>query len=377
MITGDDYRYMAQALRLAERGLYTTTPNPRVGCVLVRNTEVVGAGWHEIAGGPHAEVNALSQARKRARGATAYITLEPCCHHGRTPPCVDALIRAGVKRVVVATVDPNPQVAGAGIEQLRKAGIDVAPGVLEEQAAALNPGFFRRMRDGRPHVRCKMAMSLDGRTATASGASKWITSAEARRDVQHMRARSCAIMTGIGTVLSDDPALTVRWEELKDGRGSGNPGNWMRQPLRVVVDTGLRLPLQARLLREDGATLVATAAAGSERVKALEFAGATVACLPKSGDRVDLPEVLRYLARNNVNEILLEAGAELAGAMAQAGLVDEFVIYLSPQLMGDQARGLFHLPELQTMQDNIQLAIRDIRAVGADWRITALPVTEN
>lgn len=368
---------MARALRLARRGLCTTDPNPRVGCVLVRDGEIVGEGWHERAGGPHAEVHALVQAGERARGATAYVTLEPCCHHGRTPPCADALVAAGVTRVVAAMVDPNPKVGGEGLARLVAAGIAVESGVMQAEAEALNPGFVMRMRQGRPFVRCKLAMSLDGRTAMANGESKWITSEAARHDVHHLRARSSAIMTGIGTVLADDPALTVRL----DGEG-------VRQPLRVVLDTHLRTPPQARLLDAPGHALIVTASRNQVLHDGLARDTVTVVTLPETAPAhpalaalvhpwtsqmqgIDLPALMRHLAAQEINEVLLEAGATLNGAMLRAGLIDELIIYMAPHLMGDAARGLFHLPGLVGMEQRIKLEILDIRAVGKDWRITA------
>lgn len=367
-----DHEFMARALRLAERGLYTTMPNPRVGCVLVRDAQVVGEGAHERAGEPHAEVHALTAAGDRARGSTAYVTLEPCSHHGRTGPCADALIKAGVRRVVVAMTDPNPQVSGAGATRLRAAGVEVTIGLLQQQAEALNPGFIRRMRDGRPWVRCKMAMSLDGRTAKASGASRWITGEAARRDVQRWRARSCAIMTGVGTVLSDDPRLTVRWQDLAadDGLPARAPD---RQPLRVVVDTTLRTPASARLLAEPGTTLIATGSEDTATHAVMARSGARIAVFPLIDGQVDIDEMLRYLARHGINEVLLEAGATLAGAMVRRGLVDEWVIYVAPTLMGSDARPLVTLAGLDAMADNLALRIRDIRPIGDDWRIIALP----
>ncbi len=354
---------MARALRLAERGLFTTDPNPRVGCVVVSDGRVVGEGWHERAGSPHAEVHALQQAGSAAAGATAYITLEPCSHHGRTPPCADALIASGVSRAVVAMQDPNPQVAGQGLQALRDAGIEVADGLLEQEAELLNPGFVMRMRRGRPWVRCKLAMSLDGRTAMASGESQWITGPAAREDVHRLRARSSAIMTGIGTVLADDPSLTARL--------AGHDGATLLQPLRVVIDSGLRLPPAARLLQQPGETLVVTALEDATGEAALVRPGVSVVTLPTHGARPDLAAVMQYLARLEVNELHLEAGARLSGAMLDAGLVDELVIYMAPHLMGDTARGLFHLPGLEKMAQRIRLQLRDIRAVGEDWRITA------
>jgi diaminohydroxyphosphoribosylaminopyrimidine deaminase / 5-amino-6-(5-phosphoribosylamino)uracil reductase len=366
MTAVDDYSYMARAVRLAQHGLYTTDPNPRVGCVLVRDGEVVGEGWHERAGEPHAEVHALGRAGERARGATAYVTLEPCCHHGRTPPCSRALIDAGVARVVAAMEDPNPRVAGQGLAELASAGIPVQSGVLQEQAEALNPGFIRRMRTGRPFVRCKLAMSLDGRTAMASGESKWITADAARQDVHRLRARSSAIMTGIGTVLADDPSLTVRLDERAAGGGS-------RQPLRVVLDPHLSMPPTARMLSLAGDTLVFTACNEPALQRRLEGAGARVVVLADGPDAVDLTRALEYLGAEQINEVLLETGAVLSGAMLRAGLIDELVVYMAPHLMGDGARGLFHMPGLDAMDQRLDVEIRDLRAVGTDWRITATP----
>ena len=363
MFTSDDYRYMARALQLAERGLYTTDPNPRVGCVLVRDGGVVGEGWHERAGEPHAEAHALRAAGERARGATAYVTLEPCCHHGRTPPCSEALIAAGVTRVVVAMQDPNPRVAGNGLAQLQAAGIATASGLLAAEAGALNPGFAMRMRHGRPYVRCKLAMSLDGRTAMAGGESKWITGEHARADVQRLRARSSAIVTGIGTVLADDPALTARL-----------PEGVTRQPLRVVLDHALRTPPRARLLRAPGATLIVGTRQDTAPREALLAAGAEIVLLHAPQGRMALAEVLEVLAAREINEVLLECGATLAGAFLHSGLIDELVIYMAPALMGDGARGLFHLPGLERMDQKLALDVRDIRKVGVDWRITAVPL---
>nr|WP_255416752.1 bifunctional diaminohydroxyphosphoribosylaminopyrimidine deaminase/5-amino-6-(5-phosphoribosylamino)uracil reductase RibD [Thiohalobacter thiocyanaticus] len=359
----DDIRFMSRALQLARRGLYTTDPNPRVGCVVVRDGRIVGEGWHERAGGPHAEVHALRAAGERARGATAYVTLEPCSHHGRTPPCSEALIEAGVGRVVAGMEDPNPRVAGQGLARLEASGIATEAGVLAAESAALNPGFIQRMRSGRPFVRCKLAMSLDGRTALASGESQWITGPAARADVHRLRARSSAILTGSGTLLGDDPSLTARIEGLD--------GSAVLQPLRVVLDTRLVTPPSAKLLALPGHTLVLTGSDDSGRRRALEAAGAEVAVLPVRDDRLDPVDVLTLLGQREINEVMLEAGPTLAGAVLRAGLVDELVIYLAPHLLGDQARGLFHLPGLDTMADRVALTIEDIRAVGPDWRIRA------
>lgn len=355
-------RHMARALALARRGLYTTDPNPRVGCVIVKEGRVVGEGWHVRAGEAHAEVIALAAAGEAARGADVYLTLEPCAHHGKTPPCVDALIAAGVGRVIAAMRDPNPRVNGGGFARLERAGIGWSVGLMEEQACALNPGFLRRMTQGRPYVRIKLAASLDGRTALASGESRWITGEAARTDVQRLRARSSAILTGVETVLADDPALTVRAFDIG------------RQPLRVVLDSRLRMPAQAQMLRLPGKTIVLTAEADRARHSALVQAGADVVVAPAdSAGHVDLAGALAHLAGREVNEVLVEAGATLCGRLMAAGLADELVLYLAPHLLGDGARGLFHLPGIVRMPDRIALDIVDVRAVGADWRVTARP----
>ena len=362
MLSGDDASYMARALRLAERGLLTTTPNPRVGCVLVNEGLVVGEGWHAVAGQPHAEINALQQAGSQAAGATAYVTLEPCCHQGRTPPCTEALIAAGVTRVVAAMEDPNPQVAGKGLAALRAAGIDTTAGVLNEAAEQLNAGFVMRMRQGRPRVRCKLAMSLDGRTAMASGESQWITGTAARVDVQQLRARSDAIMTGIGTVLADDPSLTVRLDDMGDG---------FRQPLRIILDSYLRTPPDAKMLELPGETLIISGAVDADNEARLTRTGIRIVTLPMQDGQLDLVAVLQYLGTLQINELHLEAGATLCGALLQVGLIDELVIYMASHLMGDAARGLFALPGLEQMAQRIKLSISDVRAVGDDWRMTA------
>lgn len=358
--SADDHRYMARALQLAERGLYTTDPNPRVGCVLVREERIVGEGWHQRAGGPHAEVHALQAAGDQARGSTAYVTLEPCCHHGRTPPCSEALIQAGVSRVVAAIRDPHSQVNGGGLRQLQEAGITVQSGLLEAQARRLNPGFIRRMQRGRPWVRLKLAMSLDGRTAMASGESQWITGAAARQDVQQWRARSSAILTGVGTVLADDPSMTVRLEQTE------------RQPLRVIIDTNLSTPPGAKILQQPGQTVIVTCSEEEAAWEALQQAGAEIIAVPQDAhNNVDLAAVLDQLGEREINELHVETGATLAGALMQAGLVDELIVYMAPTLLGDAARGLFHLPGIETMDDRLPLQIKDIRAIGDDWRITA------
>ena len=358
-----DVRHMAEAIGLARRGLCTTAPNPRVGCVIAHGERVIARGFHRRAGQAHAEVEALRTAREAVRGATAYVTLEPCSHHGRTPPCAEALIEAGVARVVAASPDPNPLVAGSGLERLRAAGVVVESGILEREAVALNPGFFKRMRTGMPWVRVKLAMSLDGRTAMADGSSKWITGEAARADVQRLRAQSCAIVTGVGTVLHDDPRLDVRI-----AAHDGAPPE--RQPLRVVVDSQLRMPPSARVIGEAGDTLVVTAGRDAAREQALVDAGVTVLHLPGVDGRVDLRALLAHLAVAQCNEVLIEAGATLAGAALRAGLVDELVVYMAPVLMGSAARPLLDL-RFAAMDEKLGLQITDVTAVGSDWRITA------
>jgi diaminohydroxyphosphoribosylaminopyrimidine deaminase/5-amino-6-(5-phosphoribosylamino)uracil reductase len=359
-----DYTFMSRAIQLADRGLFTTDPNPRVGCVIVANEKIVGEGWHKVAGGPHAEINALRASGDKARGATAYVSLEPCCHYGKTGPCADALIESGVARVVAAMLDPSDKVAGKGIERLQQHGIQVQYGLLQARAEALNPGFIKRVSLGRPWVRCKMAMTLDGRTAAASGESQWISDEPARLDVQRLRARSSAILSGINTVLADDPSLNVRIPA----------GETVRQPLRVVVDSQLKFPPEARMLALPGETVVVTVNGIKEDRQQLQKAGATVVVSSKSvDDRVDLEALLGYLAHREVNEVLLECGPTLSGAMIEAGLVDEFVFYVAPHLLGSRGRGLFHLPSLHSLQDRVTLSIADIRQVGPDLRITALP----
>ena len=362
---GEDRILMAEAIRLAALGLYSTTPNPRVGCVVARDGAIIASGYHRRAGGAHAEIDALAGGGRGLAASTVYVTLEPCSHHGRTPPCTDALIEAAVARVVVACQDPNPLVAGEGIRRLRKAGVRVEQGVLEPQSRALNPGFFKRMQTGMPWVRCKLAMSVDGRTAMASGDSKWITGEAARHDVQRLRARSCAVLSGIDTVLQDDPRLDVRVDPL-DGLTVG------RQPVRVIVDSKLRMPVTARLLGAPGEVIIASAIRDQAREQALAAVGVSVVYLPGENARVDLAALLAHLASVQCNEILIEAGATLAGAALDAGMFDELVIYMAPLLMGNTARPLLELP-IAAMDQARALKIRDIRAIGADWRITAVP----
>lgn len=365
---------MSRALQLAARGLYTTDPNPRVGCVIVQGDTVVGEGFHWRAGEPHAEVHALREAGEQARGATVYVTLEPCSHHGRTGPCAEALVAAQPARVVVAMQDPNPKVAGNGIARLRAAGIAVDVGVLESEARALNPGFISRMTRGRPWVRVKLGASLDGRTAMASGESKWITGPEAREDVQRLRARSAAILTGIGTVLADNPSLNVRPETWQYGTYDHD---WVRQPLRVLVDRELRVMPEAALFGPGGEVLVVAedrvlaSPAGGKRAEALRSRGVEVIGLPAAGNGIDLAALLAELGVREVNELLVEAGARLSGAVVAAGLADELVLYTAPVLMGSDARPLLDLP-IAAMAGKVPLVLQDVRRVGPDIRMVAL-----
>jgi diaminohydroxyphosphoribosylaminopyrimidine deaminase/5-amino-6-(5-phosphoribosylamino)uracil reductase len=361
LFTEQDYVHMAHALQLAERGLYTTSPNPRVGCVVVKDNSVVGQGWHARAGEPHAEIHALLEAGGKARGATVYVTLEPCSHHGRTPPCADALAEAGVARVVAAMTDPNPQVSGSGLARLHAAGIHTDSGLLEAEARELNEGFIKRMVYGHPLVRIKTASSLDGKTALSSGLSKWITGEAARSDVHRLRARSCAILTGIGTIRADDPQLNVR--------GIDTP----RQPLKVIVDSQLRTLPTARILAE-GKALIVCAEPDAKKAAALEAAGAAILCLPQADGLVDLNALLSRLAQMGINEVLTEAGPTLNGALLAGALADEWVQYVAPVLLGDAARGLFRLPEPAGMEQRLTWRLMDTRQLGSDLRLTWRPV---
>lgn len=372
MFSALDHQYMSRALQLAAQGLYTTSPNPRVGCVIVNALQniVIGEGAHLKAGQPHAEVFALRQAGEAARDATLYVTLEPCNHHGKTPPCVDALIQARVSRVVVAMQDPNPLVAGQGVASLRAQGITVEVGLMEAEANTLNPGFIKRMTYGMPYVRSKIAASLDGKTALNNGASQWITGEPARLDVQHWRAQSCAILTGVGSVIADNPSLNVRLEGAA------------RQPLRVIVDRDLQTPVGAKMLSLAGDTLIAYAHDKDNRLGALSHVGAVLLQVPaeKNSDkksRVDLSALLKALAQRGVNEILLEAGQGLNGAFLQAGLIDEFIFYYAPKLMGADAKGMFAINEFTHMQQTIDLQITDIRQFGQDIRLRAKPIYQS
>ena len=370
-----DVEYMQHAIRLASKGIYTTDPNPSVGCVIVKDGEIVGEGWHQRAGEGHAEVNALKQAGDKAKGADVFVTLEPCSHTGKTPPCADALITAGVKRVVAAMTDPNPLVSGTGLKKLSDAGIDVESGLLEAQARALNPGFIKRMESGRPFVRVKMAMSLDGRTAMASGESKWISGEASRVDVQRLRAQSSAILTGIGTVLADDPSMNVRLSASELGIDEA----LFRQPKRIVLDSQLKMPSQAKIFSVEGDSaggecIVYTAVDADADVDTNADRPYKVEQINAKDGRLDLNHVMKDLAGKQVNLVHVEAGSVLCGALLKNDLVDEIILYMAPHIMGDATKGLFHLPGLEEMKDRIELEIKDVRSVGRDIRITAKPI---
>ncbi|HQR21248.1 MAG TPA: bifunctional diaminohydroxyphosphoribosylaminopyrimidine deaminase/5-amino-6-(5-phosphoribosylamino)uracil reductase RibD [Burkholderiaceae bacterium] len=356
-----DREFMARALVLAMRSMNDAAPNPRVGCVIVRDGRVLGEGWTQAPGSNHAEIEALLDARRNghdARGATVYVSLEPCSHFGRTPPCATALIEAHVGRVIAAVEDPNPLVAGGGLEMLRSAGIDVRCGLLEQEAAEANVGFFSRMRRKRPWVRMKIAASLDGKTALGNGVSKWITSEESRRDGHAWRARSCVVLTGIGTVQADDPEMNVRLVETA------------RQPLRVLVDSRLDVDPGARIFKAEGKVLVATVSADAQRIAALQGVGAEVVTLPDARGKVDLAALMQELARRQVNEVHVEAGFRLNGSLVKAGVVDELLVYLAPMLIGE-AQGMVHLPELSDLAQAQRLQFREVTTVGDDVRILA------
>ncbi len=358
-----EHSYMAHALRLAGKGLGTTDPNPTVGCVLVNDERIVGEGWTSPAGGPHAERVALAAAGRAARGATVYVTLEPCNHRGRTGPCAAALLEAGVRRVVCATLDPNPLIHGAA--ELRDAGVTVDCGLLEHAAQKINRGYLSRMTRRRPWVRGKIAASLDGRTALQNGASQWITGPAARKDVHRWRARSSAVLTGVGTMLADDPALTAR---LDDAAGE------VLQPMRVIVDSKLSTPTTAKTLKLPGDVVIFTAKADGDAQRALVAAGARIEKVDAQ-PRCDLTQVLQRLAELEINDVWLEAGPTLTGALLERGLIDELVMYIAPQILGDTARGMFTITTLSQLDERIELSIDDVRMVGTDLRVSARPST--
>ncbi|MGR5064328.1 bifunctional diaminohydroxyphosphoribosylaminopyrimidine deaminase/5-amino-6-(5-phosphoribosylamino)uracil reductase RibD [Photobacterium sp. DNB22_13_2] len=366
MFSSIDHAMMLRAITLAKNGQYTTTPNPNVGCVIAHGDEIVGEGYHYRAGEPHAEVYALRAADVKAKGATAYVTLEPCSHYGRTPPCAEALVKAGVKRVVCAMVDPNPKVAGRGIAMLQQAGIEVLTGLLEQDAEALNAGFIKVMKTGLPYIQLKLAASLDGRTALANGESKWITGPAARADVQRYRAKAGAILSTSATVLADDPSLNVRWQELGESVQRAYPLAELRQPVRVVIDSQNRVTPQHRLVSLPGKTVLARKQADTQ-----QWPQDVEQLVIKEGEGVDLPALMAELAKSNINHIWVEAGAGLAGGLLQAGLVDELILYQAPKLMGSDSRGLVDLNGLVAMDQVPELSVTDVRMVGGDIRITS------
>jgi len=356
--SADDHAFMARALALTERGRDTATPNPNVGCVLVKGGRLIGEGWHERAGEAHAETRALAAATESPEGATAYVTLEPCSHQGRTGPCADALIAARISRVVAALEDPNPQVKGRGFARLREAGASVEVGLMASEALEVHRGFVSRMARGRPWMRIKAAASLDGRIALANGESRWITGEAARRDVHALRARSCAMLTGIGTVLRDDPELNVRHVPCS------------RQPRRVVIDSKLDMPAAAKILQGEP-PIILTISADEARRRALEARGAEVIQVPREGEKTDLVAVARLLAGRGFNEVTVETGGKLMGSLLRAGVIDELVLYYAPLILGDKSQGMFALPEWTSLEQALRARIVDVRAIGEDLRVTA------
>lgn len=367
----NDEQRMARAVQLARLGMFTTHPNPRVGCVIEKDGLIIGEGFHAKAGEGHAEVQALASVQGDTRGATAYVTLEPCSHHGRTPPCAEALVKAGITKVVYGMEDPNPEVAGRGLQILKKAGIEVVGPVLENECRGLNPGFIKRMEEGLPFVRVKLAMSVDGRTAMESGESQWITGPQARADVQKLRAQSAAIVTGIGSVIADNPSMTVRI----DNQGNEVDAKTVRQPLRVVMDTALSIAPEAKILypTNEVAIFCDEEEVEADHLKALQKKGVDVRFAPLGEDgRLDLVEVMGQLADEGINEVLVETGAELAGAFLNAGLVDELVIYMAPKLLGSAARPLLSLP-LEHMSEAVELDLQEMTKIGSDIKFVYVP----
>ncbi len=356
--SAEDHAFMARALALTERGRDTATPNPNVGCVLVKDGRLIGEGWHERAGEAHAEARALAAATESAEGATAYVTLEPCSHQGRTGPCADALVAARIGRVVAALEDPNPKVKGTGFARLRSAGARVEVGLMAAEALEAHRGFISRMTRGRPWMRLKAAASLDGRIALANGESRWISGEDSRRDVHALRARSCAMLTGIGTVLRDDPDLTVRHVPCS------------RQPRRVVIDSRLDMPATAKILQGEP-PIILTISEDGARAKALQARGAEVIRVPREGEKTDLAAVAKVLAERGFNEVTAETGGKLMGSLLRAGVIDELVLYYAPLLLGDKAQGLFALPEWTSLDQALRPKVVDVRSVGADIRLTA------
>jgi len=369
-----DHQYMTRAIKLAKKGHYTTSPNPRVGCVLVNvvdgQSEIVGEGFHQKAGHGHAEVNALAMAGSKAEGATAYVTLEPCSHFGRTAPCAQALIKAGVKQVIAAMVDPNPEVSGRGLAMLEQAGITTQFGLLEAEAKALNNGFIKLMTSGMPYVRCKLAASLDGKTAMASGESQWITSNDARKDVQRLRAQSCAIISGADSILIDNARMTVRWHEL-GGLKQSYQESELRQPVRVIIDGKNRLSPDLSLFNESSSIILIRHTI--ENIHQWpHFVEQVALPLAKNSEYIDLEDVVNFLAERGLNDILIEAGQSLAGAFIEQNLVDELILYQAPKLMGADSKSLLVMPDIMKLSQAKMLNFSDVTMVGKDLRITAL-----
>lgn len=365
--TSQDHQYMARAIKLAQQGHYTTSPNPRVGCVIVNKDKIVGEGFHQKAGEGHAEVHALKAAGDKAQGATAYVTLEPCSHYGRTPPCAAALIDAKLSRVVAAMVDPNPQVAGNGLNMLQQAGIETASGLLEQEAREVNTGFICLMEQKRSYVRCKLASSLDGQTAMASGESKWITSPEARRDVQRLRAQSCAIISSAASVIFDDAKLTVRHSELGE-LAERYPAAALRQPVRVIIDSKNKLHPDLALFKHEYPIIIATTTVENHHQWPHFVSHVS---LPEVNGHVALDKLLVNLAQQGLNDVLIEAGATLAGAFIEQGLVDELILYQAPKLMGSENKGLVSLPNTTQLADVKSLAVKSVSQVGRDIKVVA------
>ena len=365
-----DHQFMQRAIYLAKRGHYTTSPNPRVGCVIVLNGEVVGEGFHEISGQGHAEVHALKQAGAKAKGATAYVTLEPCSHFGLTPPCAEALIKAQVGHVIAAMVDPNPQVSGRGLERLKSAGITTEFGLLEQDARDLNPGFIRLMTTKLPYVRCKLAASLDGKTAMASGESQWITSDHAREDVQRLRAQSCGVICGADSVIFDDAKMTVRWNALGELKNSYEEAK-VRQPIRIVIDSKNRLTPDLAIFKTASKIILIRASIENEQTWP-HFVEQVVISKAKDSDQISLKHLLIYLAQQGLNDILIESGAKLAGAFMSENLVDELILYQAPKLIGSEGKSLVDIPAILQLSEAKDLNITDISMVGKDIRITAM-----
>lgn len=366
-----DEHYMRRAIELAALGRFTTSPNPNVGCVIVKEGEIIGEGYHHHAGGPHAEVNALKMAGDKAKGATAYVTLEPCSHFGKTPPCADALINAGVKRVVAAMQDPNPQVAGRGLHKLLSAGIDVSHGVLMQEAEKLNVGFFKRMRTGFPYIQLKLGASLDGKTALASGESQWITSKASRRDVQNFRAQASAILTTSSTVLADNPSMNVRWDELSDEIKAIYPEETLRQPIRIITDSQNRVIENHKITQIEGECWLARTKSQPSNWQG----NVSEILLPTNGKNsgVDLVLLMMQLGKRNINTVWVESGAHFAGALLEAGLVDELIVYIAPKILGDDARGLFALSPLSSLSEAPEFTVDSLQQIGSDIRVCLKP----